>query len=77
MSKMSKLEETFFHLQNCLALLADLTPGDTPQIITNARAFWNKHNPDGYTMGPSGLGYTEIRHVQYHFDEDFDPEKMP
>jgi hypothetical protein len=74
---MSKLEDTFLHLQNCLAFLADLTPGDTPQIIVDARKFWNANNPDGWTMKPSGLGYTEVRHVMPHFDKDFDLKKMP
>ena len=76
MNNKSKMVEAFYHLQNCLAFLADLTPGDTPQIITNARAFWNTHNPDGWTIKPSGLGYTEVRHVMAH-DEGFDPDKWP
>lgn len=74
---MSKLEDSLFHLGNVLVFLTDLTPDETPQIITNARKFWNTNNPDGWTIKPSGLGYTEVRHVMPHFDEDFDQKKMP
>jgi hypothetical protein len=75
---MSNREEAaFFHLQNVLAFLGDLTPGDTPMIIIDARRFWNTHNPDGWTLKPSGLGYTEVRHVMPGLDEDFDAKKMP